>query len=55
MPIPLAAVSTAKPAVKLRAQTGQAVKLKAVKDGEAAPQGSGASVYGTNTNSVMVY
>ena len=55
MPIPLDAVKTAKPAVKLSAQPRQAVKLKAARDGEAAPQGSGASVYGTNTNSVMVY
>lgn len=57
MPIPLAAVKTAKPAVKVRVQPSQAVKLKAEGVAGATPQGSGASVYGTSasTNSVMVY
>lgn len=56
MPIPLLAVKTTKPAVKLRTQSeGQAVKLTAEGASEAAPQSSGADVYGTNTKSVMVY
>ena len=52
MPIPLVGEQPGKRVAKLRAQPeGQAVKLKA----EAAPHDSGASVYGTNTQSVMVY
>ena len=56
-PIPLMRVdATPKTAARLRPQsTSQAVRLTAQGVGEADPQPKGVNVYGTNTESVMVY
>lgn len=56
MPIPLVGEQPSKRVANLRAQPeGQAVKLKAEGLGQPVSQDSNASVYGTNTQSVMVY